>query len=265
VDRTILFTALLLALLALTGCGPKAKTEADTNTPNAKPGDGAKQPAVAKVDLAKGPNGEVIVQVDEGKERKSGYKSKSGKTVIRHGPCVLFYDQLDGKKRWEGDYYDGALHGKMTGWHKDGTLWFERWFEKGKPVGTHKGYGKGGKVVWELSFNDGKPNISEVDCYCVVCQVAFLFGTPTWDWMHPNNENCTVYKFTNATRSAVSSKEFSALLGKPHSTRPRPKGILPFEEIVFQCKDGTVSWVVMTNQGELMADSLLKVSGRRKF
>ncbi len=111
----------------------------------------------------------------------------------------------------------------------------------------------------------GKPNLAEVDCFCVVNQVAFLFGTPTWDWTHPNGENATAYQFTNAAFGEIDAATFVALLGQPHEVHAKPKGILPFDELVFRCKDGTIRWVVMNLQGKLKADSLLRVSGRRKF
>lgn len=266
VRSSLFFSAFLLAL-ALAGCGPKAKTEVDGNAPNAKQGDGGKL-EVAKVDLAKGPNGEVIVQVDEGKERKSGYKSKTGKTVIRHGPCVLFYDQLDGKKRWEGDYYDNALHGKLTGWYKDGSLWFERWYDKGKPVGTHKGYGNGGKVVWELTYDDGKPRLNDVDCFCVVCQLGFLYGTSTWTFSNPNGEDSTVYRFTNGIATGFTERDFVRLLGSPSEKRDvrpdRPGFPVHEQDWVYRCKDGTVTCRISTVSSPLTMTQT-KVSGRRKF
>ena len=257
---------LMMFAIAGTGCGKKAAVGTEGDPPKgADPAGGSAPPALPAVDYSKGPGGEEIVRVVEGKERLAGFKDKKGR-LVRHGPCSLHYGTADGPKKWEGEYAAGKWHGKMTGWYKDGSLWFERWFDKGKPVGTHKGYDAAGKVVWELRFDAaGKPNIAEVDCFCVVNQVAFLFGTPTWDWTHPNGENTTAYKFTNAAFGEIDAATFLALLGQPHEVHARPKGILPFDELVFRCKDGTVRWVVMNLHGKLKADSLLRVSGRRKY
>lgn len=256
---------LLVIAVAATGCGKKPTAGADGDPPKgAGPADGAAPSLPPAGDYSKGPGGEEIVRLVEGKERLAGFKDKKGK-FVRHGTCSLHSGTADGPKLWEGDYEAGKRHGKLTGWYKDGTLWFERWFDKGKPVGTHKGY-DAGKVVWELRFDAaGKPNVGEVDCFCVVSQVAFLYGTPTWDWTHPSNENATAYKFTNAAFPRIDAATFVSLLGQPHEVHARPKGILPFDELVFRCKDGTVRWVVMNDHGKLMADSLLRVSGRRKY
>ena len=175
---------------------------------------------------------------------------------------------MGGKKRWEGDYYDGALHGKLTGWYKDGSLWFERWYDKGNPVGTHKGYGNGGKVVWELAFNDGKPRINDVDCFCFVCQVGFLHGTSTWNLAHPNGEDSTVFRFTNAIAGSFNERDFIRLLGNPHEKRDvrpdRPGFPVSEQDWVYRCKDGTVTCRIFTvSSPPTMTQT--KVSGRRKF
>ena len=68
-----------------------------------------------------------------------------------------------------------------------------RWYDKGKPVGTHKGYDGKDNIAWTLRFDDGKPNIGDVDCFCVVCQLAFLYGTASWNKTNPFNEDCTLF------------------------------------------------------------------------
>lgn len=224
-------------------------------------------PVISKVDFSKGPKGEVIAKVEEANEQKSGFKNKNG-TFVRHGPCVLFYDRIGGKKRWEGERYNGQWHGKLTGWYENGSLWFERWYDKGTPVGTHKGYDGKDKINWELRFDaNGKPNIGEVDCYCVVSQVAFLYGSSEWTYFHPHNEDRTLYQFKHGVRSTLVQGEFIRLLGSPQQAHNAKKvGMIQYEEWVYRCKDGTVHCVVWINQdGELVWDSLLKVSGRRKF
>lgn len=256
----------LLAVMALAGCGTKGTVTggnsdvsngADKNEAPAK-GD---SPAVSKVDLGKGPKGEEIAQIEQGKERMSGFKNKNGK-FVRHGPYVLFHDRIGGKKKWEGECYDGQWHGKLTGWYEDGSLWFERWYDKGKPVGTHKGYDGKDNISWTLRFDDGKPNLAEVDCFCVVCQLAFLYGTASWNKANPFNEDSTVFTFTKASRDFTDT-EFLWLLGQPqerHEVLPNKNEI----DWVYRCKDGTVTCRVVKFKTPLTMTQT-KVNGRRKF
>lgn len=262
--RNVLFGCLvLLTALLLLGCGSKP-SDGGTGGDSEKTKGSIKNesPAVSKVDLLKGPKGEEITKVEEGKEQMSGFKNKNGK-FVRHGPYVLFYDQVGGKKKWEGACYDGQWHGKLTGWYEDGSLWFERWYDKGKPVDTHKGYDGKDNIAWELRFDDGKPRISEVDCFCVVCQLAFLYGTASWNKAYPNGEDSTVYRFTKTTRKEIPDTEFLWLLGQPQERND----VLPNryeQDWVYRCKDGTVTCRLVAGKAPLMMTQT-KVSGRRKF
>lgn len=219
-------------------------------------------PAAETVDFARGPKGEEVTRVEEGREQKSGFKDRRGK-FVRHGPYVLFYDRVGGKKKWQGECYSGRWHGKLTGWYEDGTLWFERWYDKGEPVGTHKGYDGKGKQVWTLRFENGKPRIAEVDCYCLICQLSFLYGTATWKWIHPNGSKDTVFRFTRGERAAIPESEFLWLMGQPqqrHDVLPRGYE----QDWVYRCKDGTVT-CRMVKFREPLSMTQTRVSGRRKF
>lgn len=253
----------LLIAFFLTGCGSKSNDGAKGHTLDPKPSGESDSPGVPKFDASKGPNGEEIVKVEDAKERKSGFKDAKGK-FVRHGPFTVFYDKVDGTKKWQGECNAGQWHGKVTGWYKDGSLWFERWYDKGKPVGTHKGYDGKGNVAWELRFDDGRPRLSEADCFCIICQLAFLYGTSTWDFSNPIGEDSTVYRFTKASRTEIPFSEFVGLLGPPHEKRdvPGKKGFL--EEWVYRCKDGTVTCQVTALRGSITM-SMTKVSGRRRF
>jgi hypothetical protein len=252
----------LLTLLALAGCGSKSQVGNPAGSGQSREAGKSESPAVSKVDLQKGPKGEEIVKVEKGKEQASGFKTKSGK-FVRHGPCVLFHDQIGGKKKWEGECYNGQWHGKLTGWYEDGSLWFERWYDKGKPVGTHKGYDGKDNIAWTLRFEDGKPNLAEVDCFCVVCQLAFLYGTASWNKSNPFNEDCTVFRFTKGIRSEIPDTEFLWLLGQPQERHD----VLPNryeQDWVYRCKDGTVTCRLVAGRVPLTMTQT-KVSGRRKF
>lgn len=240
--------------------GPSSKVNAGSGDKNAAQDGGA--PAVSKVDLLKGPKGEEITKIEQGKERASGFNNKNSK-FVRHGPYVLFYDQVGGKKRWAGECYDGQWHGKLTGWYEDGSFWFERWYDKGKPVGTHKCYDGKDNIACELRFNDGKPNIAEVDCFCVVCQLAFLYGTASWNKTNPFDEDCTLFRFTKTTRKEIPDTEFLWLLGQPQERHD----VLPNryeQDWVYRCKDGTVTCRLVAGKAPLTMTQT-KVSGRRKF
>ena len=251
----------LLTILLLAGCG-KAKTGSEGDPPLSKVAKEGKSPDAPKTDYSKGPKGEEITRVEEGKEQMSGFKNKNGK-FVRHGPYVLFHDQIGGQKKWEGECYDGQWHGKLTGWYEDGSLWFERWYDKGKPVDTHKGYDGKDNIAWELRFDDGKPRISEVDCFCVVCQLAFLYGTASWNKVYPNGEDSTVYRFTKTTRKEIPDTEFLWLLGQPQERND----VLPNryeQDWVYRCKDGTVTCRLVAGKAPLIMTQT-KVSGRRNF
>lgn len=234
----------------------------DGSSPQVKSGPDGGSQAVAKVDFTKGPKGEEIIQVEEAKEKKAGFKNKNGK-FVSHGPYILFYDHVGGKKKWEGEKYDGQWHGKLTGWYQDGSLSFERNYEKGKPVGTHKGYDGKGNIVWSLRFDDGKPNLAEVDCFCVICQLAFLYGTDSWNKTRPFNEDCTVFRFTKGIRGEIPDTEFLWLLGQPqerHDVLPNRNE----EDWVYRCKDGVVTCRVVKFRSPLTMTQT-KVNGNRKF
>jgi hypothetical protein len=251
---------LLLAVMTATGCGSKGSGGNAGDSEKPKGTVKKESPVVSTVDLAKGPKGEEVIKTEQGKERVSGFKTKSGK-FIRHGPYVLFHDKIGGKKKWEGECFDGQWHGKLTGWFEDGSLWFERWYDKGKPVGTHKGYDGKDNINWTLRFEDEKPNLAEVDCFCVVCQLAFLYGTASWDKANPFNEDCTLFKFTKASRDFTDT-EFLWLLGQPqerHEVLPNKSEV----DWVYRCKDGTVTCRVVKFTSLTMTQT--KVSGRRKF
>jgi hypothetical protein len=260
---SLVFVVLLVVVVVINtkgSGGPSSKANAGSRDKNAAQDGGA--PAVSKVDLLKGPKGEEITKVEEGKEQMSGFKNKNGK-LVRHGPYVLFHDQIGGKKKVQGECYAGQWHGKLTGWYEDGSLWFERWYDKGKPVGTHKGYDGKDNIAWELRFDDGKPRISEVDCFCVVCQLAFLYGTASWNKTNPFNENCTLFRFTKTTRKNIPDTEFLWLLGQPqerHDVLPHKNEV----DWVYRCKDGTVTCRVVKFSNPLTMTQT-KVSGRRKF
>lgn len=234
----------------------------DGNSPQVKAGSDGGSQAVAKVDFTKGPKGEEIIQVEEAKEKKAGFKNKNGK-FVSHGPYILFYDQVGGKKMWEGEKFDGQWHGKLTGWYKDGSLSFERWYDKGKPVGTHKGYDGRDKIVWTLRFEDGNPNLAEVDCFCVVCQIAFLYGSTTWNKARPFNEDCTLFTFTKGIRSEIPETEFLWLMGQPQDRHD----VLPNryeQDWVYRCKDGIVTCRLVKGRNPLTMTQT-KVNGNRKF
>jgi hypothetical protein len=253
----------LLTLLALAGCGSKSQVGNPAGSGQSREAGKSESPAVSKqLDLQKGPKNEEITKVDKGKEQASGFKTKSGK-FVRHGPCVLFHDHIGGKKKWEGECYNGQWHGKLTGWYEDGSLWFERWYDKGKPVGTHKGYDGKDNIAWTLRFEDGKPNLAEVDCFCVVCQLAFLYGTASWNKTNPFNEDCTLFRFTKTIRGEIPDTEFLWLLGQPQERHD----VLPNryeQDWVYRCKDGTVTCRLVAGRVPLTMTQT-KVSGRRKF
>lgn len=253
----------LLAVTLLSGCGSKGSGGGNAGDAEKPKGAVKKEsPGVSKVDLAKGPKGEEITKSEQGKERASGFKTKSGK-FVRHGPCVLFHDRIGGKKKWEGECYDGRWHGKLTGWYEDGTLWFERWYDKGKPVDTHKGYDGKDNIAWTLRFDDGKPRIGDVDCFCVVCQLSFLYGTASWNKTNPNGEDSTLFRFTKTTRNEFPDTEFLWLMGQPQERHD----VLPNryeQDWVYRCKDGTVTCRMVAGKTPLVMTQT-KVSGRRKF
>lgn len=262
--RNVLFGCLvLLTALLLPGCGSKP-SDGGTGGDSEKTKGTIKyeSPAVSKVDLLKGPKGEEVAKVEEGKEQMSGFKNKNGK-FMRHGPYVLFYDQVGGKKKCEGACYDGQWHGKLTGWYEDGSLWFERWFDKGKPVDTHKGYDGKDNIAWTLRFENGKPNIADVDCFCVVCQLAFLYGTASWNKTNPFDEDCTLFRFTKTNRKEIPDTEFLWLMGQPQERHDVPPNRYE-QDWVYRCKDGTVTCRLVAGKGPLTMTQT-KVSGRRKF
>lgn len=253
----------LLTLLALAGCGSKSQVGNSAGSEQSREAGKSESPTVSKVDLQKGPKGEEIIKVEKGKEQASGFKTKGGK-FVRHGHYILFHDQIGGKKKREGQCYNGQWHGKLTGWYEDGSLNFERWYDKGKPVGTHKGYDGKDNIAWTLRFENGKPNIADVDCFCLVCQLAFLYGTNTWDRSNPIGENSTVFRFTKASRGGFSDTEFLWLLGQPQERHD----VLPHrneQDWVYRCKDGTVTCRMVKFSSNPLTMTQTKVSGRRKF
>ena len=50
----------------------------------------------------------------------------------RHGPAVTYYD--NGQKRTEGEFRNGAYHGRWQGWYSDGKLQKNAVFNEGKEI-----------------------------------------------------------------------------------------------------------------------------------
>jgi hypothetical protein len=127
-------------------------------------------------------------------------------------------------------------------------------------VGTHKGYDGKDNIAWTLRFEDGKPNLADVDCFCVVCQLAFLYGTASWNKSNPFNEDCTVFRFTKGIRSEIPDTEFLWLLGQPQERHD----VLPNryeQDWVYRCRAGAAH--DDSNQGQWSAEVLNQGVGRR--
>jgi hypothetical protein len=145
------------------------------------PGGAAQNPAnIAKLDFSKGPNGEEVAKVEEAKRVFFAFKDKA-KGKVRHGLFAEFFDKEKTKKKVEGNFFAGEWHGTVARWYESGEKRNERFYDRGKGVGTHKGFKKDGSLAWDLSFDaDGLPLMSKAPVEAFVNQWADFVGIDKW-------------------------------------------------------------------------------------
>lgn len=162
---------LLVGVLA--GCGPKDKGTG----PDGKAQDGgAAPPNIATLDFSKGPDGEEVAKVETSERVYFAFQNKS-KSKVRHGLYTEFFDNAKTKKRVEGNCFAGEWHGTITEWYESGEKKAERFYDRGKGVGTHQGFEKPGGVAWSLPFDGGgKPLLTRSSTKAALSQLEFLAG-----------------------------------------------------------------------------------------
>ena len=173
--RSALPVVMFLLMGVLAGCGSKNKGAG----PDGKAQDGGAAqapPVIAKLDFSKGPNGEEVAKVETSERVYFAFQNKS-KTKVRHGLYTEFYDKGKAKKKVEGDCFAGEWHGTVTEWYESGEKRAERFYDRGKGVGTHQGFDKEGKVAWSLPFDsNGTPLLTKSSTKAALSQIRFIAG-----------------------------------------------------------------------------------------
>ncbi|HSX10180.1 MAG TPA: hypothetical protein VLF94_00470 [Chlamydiales bacterium] len=104
------------------------------------------------------PNGKVYCAVYEDR-REYSYEDGTPKTVERFrdgkldGESLLYWP--NGKLKRRCSFLNGVRHGLDQMWSEEGHLADEGRYEKGKPVGVHRRYGKKGNLIEEITYLDG--------------------------------------------------------------------------------------------------------------
>ena len=70
------------------------------------------------------------------------------------GPTFEWF--LDGKKKVEKEYSSGIPHGKEVAWYDDGAKHYERHYSGGKPHGIWTDWDRGGHIVRQIEYENGK-------------------------------------------------------------------------------------------------------------
>lgn len=212
------------------------------------------------LDFSKGPNGEEVAKIEEPKRIFFVFKDKE-KGKVRHGLFTEFYDKERTKKRLEGNCYAEEWHGTVTESYESGEKRTERFYDRGKCVGTHQGFDRDGKIVWSLSFDgEGTALLAKSSTRAALSQIRFIAD---WNSLPPEQKvDVSVFwhqigdvsknppphgqrfaQFFVANGGGVDRK-FSLIashLGQPvqmYDTKLDGGG--PFKIIVFQCSDGCV-------------------------
>jgi hypothetical protein len=205
---------------------------------------GGSTPNVAKVDFAKGPKGEEVFKVEEKNRVFMAFRDKA-KKQIRHGLFIEFHDNDKAKKKIEGNFFAGQWHGKVMAWHDNGKQESERHFDKGKPVGTHKGWRTSGELAWEFQYgSDGTPRTKEATVEAFVHQHAFLHRATRLNKVQQSVDGYDWFVGLDKMREEIPLDEFLAFLGKPHEVKNESDWSK--QEWVYRCRDGTAG-LGMTN------------------
>jgi hypothetical protein len=256
-NRAAVIVVLFLLTGLMAGCGPKDKGAADGKTP-----DGAaaqSPPDIAKLDFSKGPNGEEVAKVESSERVYFAFQNKS-KAKVRHGLYTEFFDKGKTKKKVEGNYFAGQWHGTVTEWYESGEKKAERFYDRGKGVGTHQGFEKPGGVAWSLSFDgDGKPLLTKSSTKAALGQIEFLAGgrflpkevkadvSNYWHQIGDKTKTAPpvgqrfVRLFLGNGSATVEFSLIASHLGQPiemYDTKITGGGA--FKTIVFECGDGYV-------------------------
>ena len=67
---------------------------------------------------------------------------------------ISFY--LTGEKRWEEEYQNGLLHGKIMYWYKDGQKWWEEEYQNGQLYVKRMFWHENGQKRREREYRNGK-------------------------------------------------------------------------------------------------------------
>lgn len=200
---------------------------------------GGSTPNVARVDFAKGPKGEEVFKVEEKKRVFMAFRDRAKKQV-RHGLFIEFHDNEKAKKKVEGHFFAGQWHGKVMAWHDNGKQESERHFDKGKPVGTHKGWRTSGELAWEFQYgSDGTPRTKEATVEAFVNQHAFLHRATRLNKVHQSVDGYDWFVGLDKMREEIPLDEFLAFLGKPQQVKNESDWSK--QEWVYRCKDGTAA------------------------
>ncbi|TVQ71427.1 MAG: hypothetical protein EA373_04590 [Oceanospirillales bacterium] len=82
----------------------------------------------------------------------------------RQGPGVSFYDRERLKPQWAMCFTDapsGNMHGYLTGWYEDGTIWYQSWIEDGIRRGKEYRYYKDDNFCRWVNFVDNDVAIDD--------------------------------------------------------------------------------------------------------
>jgi hypothetical protein len=210
-------------------------------------------PTISEVDFSVGPNGKKVVKAERKRRVEYGFGSvHKGSPVpglfTQHGPFILYYDDANTRKRREGNILAGKWHGKVMGWYDDGRQEYERYFEKGVPVGTHTGWDEGGKELWQLTYGPGsRPQMSKLTCEAAVLQVVFLHGARQYNFGgYLDQKGVMMGRLFDRDRDEIDLDVFKALVGEPDE---KEGADWSDQKWSYQCKDGRI-WMRVVNFAE---------------